>query len=584
MVTHLLIISVDWHVLGVQKHRTCTSHEISMSHGINGHVEPVRRIHMNCFQSLAYSNSQPGATPLTHPSAISRSSLNPNRGLYPREKRIVKNQGLYPRQQCVTRDQGLYPRQQCVTRDQGLYPRQQCVTRDQGLYPRQQCVTRDQGLYPRQQCVNRDQGLYPRQQCITNDQGSSLYVNNNNNRVLWSDVSTTFVHRDEDPNSVIPKITSFSSDCYINRQVYNGGVGGLGDCYINRQVYNGGVGGLGDCYINRQVYNGGVGGLGDCYINRQVYYGGVGGLGHLPGDGSFLWSDPIMAGSEGDPPKQSGIPSGFGFISARAVLDPMAELLNREDSLTRSPESASSHGNSRSPRKEPQNVWGVKRKRSAGCNQANKMSSYFTPAPKLSTASCTVTSQTTGNSDKPNGRSNSPDLIDLTQAENLVIPAPSQAKNNAFSHLKQHNKTQEHKKRPASKQAGHKKKKPEPKFNRSNPFLYSGPPIISPRKEHKYSDKYGLLGSGTVAIDDEIDYFSLLPLEVIENIFCRLPLMDLCLNLTRVCSDWNSIISEEKVNTPCISYKNRIMYKVKIKNTVCVFLVSRPYLGKWCLP
>ncbi|XP_013400415.1 F-box DNA helicase 1-like isoform X2 [Lingula anatina] len=65
------------------------------------------------------------------------------------------------------------------------------------------------------------------------------------------------------------------------------------------------------------------------------------------------------------------------------------------------------------------------------------------------------------------------------------------------------------------------------------------------------SDKYGLLGTGEVDLtgdetDSDKDYFSMLPIEVIENILCQLPMLDLALNVNRVCSQWNDIISDER--------------------------------------
>ena len=70
------------------------------------------------------------------------------------------------------------------------------------------------------------------------------------------------------------------------------------------------------------------------------------------------------------------------------------------------------------------------------------------------------------------------------------------------------------------------------------------------------SDSYGLLGSSIFIDSDDsdfenlcyADYMSSLPLEVIENVLCRLPLTDLCLNVNRVCQRWNRIISNPKVS------------------------------------
>ena len=75
------------------------------------------------------------------------------------------------------------------------------------------------------------------------------------------------------------------------------------------------------------------------------------------------------------------------------------------------------------------------------------------------------------------------------------------------------------------------------------------------------SDKYGLLGLGLEESidwrdDEDIDdrnYFSLLPVEVVENILCRLPTSDLLMNVCLVCSQWNDIITSEWVcSAPCL--------------------------------
>lgn len=63
------------------------------------------------------------------------------------------------------------------------------------------------------------------------------------------------------------------------------------------------------------------------------------------------------------------------------------------------------------------------------------------------------------------------------------------------------------------------------------------------------ADTFGLLGNGTMGKKVEevkIDYFGMLPTEVMEHIFCHLPMLDLCLNSNRVCKRWSEIISGEK--------------------------------------
>ncbi len=99
-----------------------------------------------------------------------------------------------------------------------------------------------------------------------------------------------------------------------------------------------------------------------------------------------------------------------------------------------------------------------------------------------------------------------------------------------------------------------KKSRKEPKFKRDNTFLYSqgqtaAIPAQSKASNNNEKDLYGLLGNGN-RLPDEAEsgtQISELPFEILENILCRLPLMDLCLNVNRVCKDWKDIISDEKV-------------------------------------
>ena len=72
--------------------------------------------------------------------------------------------------------------------------------------------------------------------------------------------------------------------------------------------------------------------------------------------------------------------------------------------------------------------------------------------------------------------------------------------------------------------------------------------------EEAVPDKYGLLGSGHYPSGKGGEnYFEQLPPEVLENIFCQLPMLDLCLNSNRVCLSWNNIIANEKVCTSKLS-------------------------------
>ena len=71
----------------------------------------------------------------------------------------------------------------------------------------------------------------------------------------------------------------------------------------------------------------------------------------------------------------------------------------------------------------------------------------------------------------------------------------------------------------------------------------SVPPV---RQEVEVGKTYGLLNDSKVTVTRE-NYFEKLPFDVVENIFCGLPMLDLCLNVNRVCLAWNDIISSPKV-------------------------------------
>ncbi|KAJ8302398.1 hypothetical protein KUTeg_021385 [Tegillarca granosa] len=70
--------------------------------------------------------------------------------------------------------------------------------------------------------------------------------------------------------------------------------------------------------------------------------------------------------------------------------------------------------------------------------------------------------------------------------------------------------------------------------------------LFSAAEDVSKSVAYGLLGEENNLEDNKINYFDVLPEHIIENIFCQLPMLDLCLNCNRVCLKWNAIISSEK--------------------------------------
>ena len=68
------------------------------------------------------------------------------------------------------------------------------------------------------------------------------------------------------------------------------------------------------------------------------------------------------------------------------------------------------------------------------------------------------------------------------------------------------------------------------------------------------STNYGLVGGDITESDDECEdfnycgtEFSQLPVEIMENIFCQLPIVDLMLNCVLVCQQWNNVISRDSV-------------------------------------
>ena len=63
---------------------------------------------------------------------------------------------------------------------------------------------------------------------------------------------------------------------------------------------------------------------------------------------------------------------------------------------------------------------------------------------------------------------------------------------------------------------------------------------------------FGLVGGGDVSDSDDDDsqdssLFARLPVEIMENIFCQLPIVDLMLNCALVCRQWYNIISRDSV-------------------------------------
>ncbi|KAK3101454.1 hypothetical protein FSP39_003705 [Pinctada imbricata] len=81
--------------------------------------------------------------------------------------------------------------------------------------------------------------------------------------------------------------------------------------------------------------------------------------------------------------------------------------------------------------------------------------------------------------------------------------------------------------------------------------------------EENSSKTFGLVGKDLSSAAPSvpavpIDHFAHMPDEILEKIFCQLPILDLCLTCNRVCKRWNDIISEEKF----LKFK-KLYYKLK---------------------
>ena len=92
----------------------------------------------------------------------------------------------------------------------------------------------------------------------------------------------------------------------------------------------------------------------------------------------------------------------------------------------------------------------------------------------------------------------------------------------------------------------------------SSPCTKSARSSKSSRRTKKQSSAcssmYGLVGDDVSESEDDSEdlshcgtEFSQLPVEIMENIFCQLPIIDLMLNCVLVCQQWNSIISRDSV-------------------------------------
>ena len=272
---------------------------------------------------------------------------------------------------------------------------------------------------------------------------------------------------------------------------------------------------------------------------------------------------------------------GSGFMTASEALNPKLPFVNSSQTQMQSklPEEESTE-------EQTPSWWKPKRSKSKLPGQSNTLDKYcIKKAPSSTTSqsflnSCSQSSQSSQSSSLSSSPSSSSSQTRTTLMYKPIRKMEDDA-NSIFydgSPTKSFNKRlfDAQKVKPKTK----KSKKPPPKFNRDNAFLYSQGPVSTNKSESLKT--FGLLGNDD-AIElssdeeqEEICWFDYLPLEVMENILCRLPLLDLCLNVNAVCKRWNEIISNEKVRS-LISFpvsffhflmylqnhENRLLYSLK---------------------
>jgi len=84
---------------------------------------------------------------------------------------------------------------------------------------------------------------------------------------------------------------------------------------------------------------------------------------------------------------------------------------------------------------------------------------------------------------------------------------------------------------------------------------------VSPDVSAESFGLFGFSNNTLIALDndtdfeeDTVDHFSQLPPEVVSNILCRIPFIDLCLSVNRVCLSWKNIIDSDDVSFAAASF------------------------------
>ena len=241
---------------------------------------------------------------------------------------------------------------------------------------------------------------------------------------------------------------------------------------------------------------------------------------------------------------------GSGFMTASDALNPKLPFLEASQAPSSKPPPQSSTSSKQDEEATP-SWWKPKGTKSKLPGQSNTLDKYCV---KKTQASFSSSQTGYSSSQTSSSQSSSPSLSQgkTTKMYGAIRKVDDSAHSIFYDGSPK--KSQSVTKRLFDAQKGEtssqrkKSKKAPPKFNRDNAFLYSN----GSTEETKSTCTFGLLGEETIELssdeEEDICWFDYLPVEVMENILCRLPLMDLCLNVNTVCKRWNDIISNEKVS------------------------------------
>lgn len=172
-------------------------------------------------------------------------------------------------------------------------------------------------------------------------------------------------------------------------------------------------------------------------------------------------------------------------------------------------------------------------------SQAGTPSKMYSPIKLLKKSSTIYVSDSDSSTSKANGEQTMQKL-----QQNDVVKALFEGQRN----LAKNSNTKKRKREGGKKTCPILSKVPRTKaalFSKELEEMNSSDDDVLCTAEEITDSKFGLLGHQP---QEKINYFDKIPDELLQKIFCQLPIMDLCLNCNRVCIRWNEVISQEKVN------------------------------------